>query len=373
MLRWLLVIFWIPLTLWIFSYGMYISFVYSVAILWALLPSAERKGWKAGLILGLAPLVIWNVGLVEYGIRTIDMHCRVMGYFSIDYKKKYKEPSFCSYSPDSFSKGASITEGPVLSTMEHIGVHGFNIMLATGGALVGLPEVAKETLSMSFADDPVDGGIVNQSRKIRQKQCLGGKKAKRTTTNRGNGDWMFRSSTIRKMVAKKIPKAKKVSAGKPKKFSKELVEFTVKGSHGANNNGYYGELLASDNLRVPLTLVVSDGYLHMEARESTETGAPEIDVLWTGTISYPPNAQFLFPIPTIYQLPFLQQITGQKEAFPLLLSEGIFCGMTLDGAMNVYTQEWHTVISIEDERLSKEGRLLSEQGWFEALVAGSIL
>jgi hypothetical protein len=53
----------------------------------------------------------------------------------------------------------------------------------------------------------------------------------------------------------------------------------------------------------------------------------------------------------------------------LILSEGIFCGMTMDGAMNVYTQEWHTTVSANDPRLSDTGKLESEQGWIETLLA----
>ena len=106
------------------------------------------------------------MGLVEYGLKTIDLHCRVNGYFG---KEK---PAFCAYQPEAYKTGLNHTDGPIFSTMEHLGVHGFNVMLATGGAVVGLPEVAWETLYMSFATDPVDGGIVNASK--RTNQCIGG-------------------------------------------------------------------------------------------------------------------------------------------------------------------------------------------------------
>ena len=125
--------------------------------------------------------------------------------------------------------------------------------------------------------------------------------------------------------------------------------------------------MRTDNLRVPLTLVVPDGTIHQEAY--TSSNGPVIDVMWKGTISYPPNAQFKFDIPTLYQLPFLQPYTGQSKPFPLLVSEGIFCGMTLDGAMNVYTQEWHTTVSVDDERLTETGQVQSEQGWIETVLS----
>ena len=41
--------------------------------------------------------------------------------------------------------------------------------------------------------------------------------------------------------------------------------------------------------------------------------------------------------------------------------------MLVDGSMNVYTQEWHTVISINDERLNKEGEKQAKKGWIESV------
>jgi hypothetical protein len=296
---------WFLLMLWMLTYEMYLSFIYSSAMLWVFLPanenSKQKKRWKAPLILLLSPIVIWNVGLVEYGLKTIDLHCRVLGYF--DDTGKIDQPAFCSVRPNAYSKGKRHTEGPLFSTIEQIGVHGFNVMLAAGGFVVGLPEVAWETLYMSIAEDPVESGIVNEPKKIRQKQCIGEKSAQKKSSSRGRGEWMLTSKTVRAMVAKNTNRAKKVSPGNPKRFSEKPLTFTTEGKHGNNDNGYYGEFLRMDNLRVPLTLVVSDGTLHQEAYANSE--GPVIDVMWKGTISYPPNALFKFDIPTIYQLPAL--------------------------------------------------------------------
>ena len=65
---------------------------------------------------------------------------------------------------------------------------------------------------------------------------------------------------------------------------------------------------------------------------------PIFDIQWKGTISYPANAQFEFALPTLWQLDILQPYTKMNGDFPLLLNEGIFCGIQLDGAMNPYTQ-----------------------------------
>ena len=364
LLRYTFCFLWAMFMVWMLVYGMYLSFLYSTALLWCFWPSLSKKGWRAWGILGLSPLVIWNIGLIEYGRTTIDLHCRVLGFTS------QKKESFCSYMPQAYEVGKRHNKGPLFTRREHIGVHGFNFLLASGGFLVGLPEVAWETFYMSFASDPTENGMVNQSKKNRVNQCKGGDKAQKEDVSRGNGNWMFSSSQIRTMVAKEIPKAKKAKKGSPKKLTSKLVEFVTQKEHGNNGNGYYGELMRTDNIRVPLTLVVPDGKLYMEAQKNDSDTV--IDVVWRGSITYPPNAQFLFPIPTIYSLPGLSSFTGMKSDFPLLLSEGIFCGMLVDGAMNAYTQEWHTVISIDDERLSVDGRKQSQKGWIE-LILGLVI
>ena len=61
--------FWFVFMLWMLTYEMYLSFIYSSAMLWVFLQNGDsnkKKGWKAPVILLLSP-IIRNVGLVEYG------------------------------------------------------------------------------------------------------------------------------------------------------------------------------------------------------------------------------------------------------------------------------------------------------------------
>ena len=46
----------------------------------------------------------------------------------------------------------------------------------------------------------------------------------------------------------------------------------------------------------------------------------------------------------------------------MLLSEGIFCGMQIDGAMNPYTQVWKTTVPVSDPRFSDTGKTESVHG-----------
>ena len=57
-----------------------------------------------------------------------------------------KTPAFCSYRPNAFEQGKEHTQGALFTTTEQIGVHGFNVILATGGLVAGLLQVAWEGL-----------------------------------------------------------------------------------------------------------------------------------------------------------------------------------------------------------------------------------
>ena len=119
--------------------------------------------------------------------------------------------------------------------------------------------------------------------------------------------------------------------------------------------------------KAPITLVVSDGALHIEAYQ--ESGQePYFDITWKGTISYPAHAQFTFNIPTIWEHPTLSPHTNITGPFPILISESIFCGMTIDGAMNPYTQLWKTRVPVSDSRFGAVEKGQSKHGWIESLL-----
>ena len=363
LLRWIFCFVWLIFSIWMFFYEMPISGAYALAMLWCFLPSERKLGTSAWLVLILSPAVIWNVGLIEYGRKTIDLHCRVIGYAG-------GTSSLCSsYGGESYAAGLAHTEGPLFSESEQIAVHGFNVILATGGFLVGLPEVAWETLYMSFAKDPSDIGMSNEPKRIRLKQCKGGSSSQKVDKSSGNGDFLLDSSAVRKVIAPLVSKAKKAEPGKPKKFSPKSLVFKAPKGHSSktNDNSYYGGLMEDTGFKAPITLVVPDGALHIEAyRESGEEAY--FDITWKGTISYPSHAQFTFSLPTIWQHPALTEYTKMTGPFPLLVSEGIFCGMTIDGAMNPYTQLWKTRVPVSDSRFGPTEKLESKHGWIESLL-----
>jgi hypothetical protein len=358
-LRWFLCLPWFLFTVWMFIYSMPLSGIYSLMLLWVLMPlERQETSWFTILF---APIFIWNVGFIEYGLKTIDLHCRVLGYSGTK-----SPPTFCSFRPESFQKGRNHTEGALFTKSEQMGVHGFNVLLATGGLMTGLKEVAWETAYMSFVADPSDKGMVNERKSVRLKQCDGGKSAQKKEISEGRGAFLLDSSTIRKLIAKNVRTGSKVKDGNPKTFRPQNVVFKASTTSVGNDNSYYGALMKRDNFKAPITLVVPDGKLHMEAlHNGTE---PIFDVQWKGTISYPPNALFVFPIPTIWQLSFLQSHTNMQSEFPLLLSEGIFCGMQIDGAMNPYTQVWKTKVPVSDPRFSDAGKKESVHGPIEFLL-----
>ena len=351
---------WAAFTLWMFVYSMPISALFSTLFLWHLQPFWPTRTRTMWLLLLLSPLVVWNVGLVEYGRKTIDLHCRVLGYANM------KPAGFCWVAPHAHNVGRTHTEGQLLSSREQIGVHGFNVLLATGGLLAGLPEVAWETLYMSFAPDPSPMGMDQQTKRQRLAQCKGGGNGTTThpeAVSTGSGSFLLDSSTIRKIVAPRVAAAKRVQPGKTRQFQSKKVNFK---GQGQTNNEYYGSLMRRDNLRAPITLVVPDGTLHLSA--TNEGSAPRFDIAWSGTISYPPKGQFMFTIPTVWSLPPIAKLTNMSRPFPVIVSEAMFCGMTMDGAMNPYVQRWEVSADVSDERFSATGKTQSAHGWIEHLL-----
>ena len=241
-LRWFLCIPWLLFSIWMFLYSMPLSGIYSLMLLWSLMPlEREKTAWMTILF---APVFIWNVGLMEYGLKTIDLHCRVLGYSGTK-----SPPEFCGYQPDAFATGRNHTEGPLFDRKEQMGVHGFNMILATGGLLSGLKEVAWETAYMSFVPDPSDKGMINEWKSIRLKQCDGGKSVQKKEISEGRGAFLLDSSTIRSLVATHVRAGLKVKEGTPKTFKPQKVSFKASTQSVGNDNAYYGALMQTDNFK----------------------------------------------------------------------------------------------------------------------------
>jgi len=358
-LKWSAVSCCLLFSLWMFTYSMPFSGLFGLAVLWVWLKTFRQRKRIGILLILIAPLYIWNVGLVEYGRKTLDLHCRVLGYAA-----KRHSTSCKRYARGAYERGRRHRSGPLFGPVERLGVHGFNVILATGGTLAGFPEVAWETLYMSFASEPTKTAMSSQPKRVRLRQCVGGASSQKHSKSVRSGDFMMDSSTIRKLVVPYVRKARRLKPGQRKKFAyRPLVVFRGKGS---KDNSFYGSLLRSDNFKAPITLVVPDGHISAEGY-GTDDG-PYLDVRWTGTISYPHNASFVFSLPTVWQLPGIGRLTGFRGPFPLMISESIFCGMTMDGAMNPYTQVWTTRVAADDPRLTRKGIKESQRGWMEYLL-----
>lgn len=90
--------------------------------------------------------------------------------------------------------------------------------------------------------------------------------------------------------------------------------------HGAGNNEAYWEAYQAGEARAALALEVGDSRLALGRRDDGD-----VDVVWKGTISYPgSDTAFLWDIPTLW---------GYRN---LRLSETVYCGMQVDGAMSPY-------------------------------------
>jgi len=91
-------LFWALFILWMLCYSMPFSALYAASFLCCLLYIGKVRWWIPTLILALSPFVIWNIGLVEYSRKTIDLHCRVAGYTGAG------KAVFCAYAPGATPK-----------------------------------------------------------------------------------------------------------------------------------------------------------------------------------------------------------------------------------------------------------------------------
>jgi hypothetical protein len=288
--------------------------------------------WTVGFL--AVPLL----GLPEYAATTCALHCRTLGFMG------GKRPAVCNV--DDFARGVQVAKsgGPLYSLRERLGVHGFNHVMALGGLLVGLPEVARETVWMSWTPDPFPDGATHATTTQRRRQCssTGPKDGVRLGTTRvWRSDFPMRSGRARRALAAAMPRlpsqaGRSVSAGS--------LHFI---GRGANNEAYLKTVL-EDSVRVGLALEVSDSLLRLKR---TDDGDAEAS--WTGTIHYPgTHTAFVLPVPTLF---------GPD----VMVSEAVFCGMQIDGAMNPYGLDVRWELEPEDDRLSKEGRMETERGWIE--------
>lgn len=307
---------WAVVIVWMFVYGMPLSGLVGLTGIWALWPSTGPASWlRRGLVFGVAalfPLSVGLVGLPEYAATTNELHCRTLGFMG------NHAPQDCD--PAAVARGVRIAKanGALFSARERLGVHGFNHLLALGGLLVFLPEVAGETAAMSWVANPLPPGATLAQRR---QQCL---------VDQGKGGFvgqpvavesalLMRSGKVRRAIAAKLPK---LGSAAGSKLDMGEIHFV----HGGNDNEAYSRAFLEDSLRVALALEVGDSRIVLHRRADGD-----VDGVWTGTIQYPgTNIAFVFPWPTIW---------GWRQ---VRVSETVFCGMQTEGAMNpfVLTYNW---------------------------------
>lgn len=321
---------WVAFTLWLLTWGMLLSAAWAAAFAWSTRPWAPPRRLRSALLLLGGLLWVGAVGLPEYAATANALHCRTLGFTG----QSPKAHTACD--PDDLAAGRAVAKngGPLFSPRERLAVHGFNVLMALGGYATGLPEVAHETLWLSLVRDPsaADGGTVALSARARRKQCLAssGKATALAPDVHWDSDFFLRSGVVRTAVAGALPRLGRKAGS----------TVQTRGLHWVKSGNYLWSL-TNDSARVALALEVADSKVELERRADGR-----VVVRWVGTIHYPPTDTNLIDVP----LPTLRGPTR------LRLSETIFCGMHIDGAMNPYRMVWETTIDEDDPRLASDNR-----------------
>lgn len=313
----------LPFVGWLFLYGMVLGGLHALLGVAALLPVPPR-GWIADalrvLVLLAGVLTVPLIGLPEYAATTNALHCRTLGFTGA------RAPADCA--PEDVAEGARVARegGPLFSARERLGVHGFNLLLAAGALPFGLPEVAWETAAMSWTPDtlPADATTAQRRARCRSATLPEGALAAREA----DSDFPMRSASVRRSIAAALPR---LGAQAGARVDAGAVHFV----HASSNNEGYAAALLQDSVRVALALEVDDSRLALERRADGR-----IDVTWSGSLSYPGvDVAFAVPLPTLL---------GPRT---LRVSEAVFCGMHIDGAMAPYTLDWRWTLDPDDPRL----------------------
>ncbi|MDP2311656.1 MAG: hypothetical protein Q8P41_02030 [Pseudomonadota bacterium] len=328
---------WVVFSAWLFVYAMPLSGLHALVGAWAVWPSRAGAPGRARPhrarrlaavgIVAAALLTVPLVGLPEYAATTNALHCRALGFTGAP------APADCDAAE--LARGATVAKegGPLFSTRERLGVHGFNLLLALGGGLVGLPEVAGETAALSFTADPLPPGAGTAVRRAQCRASYGDAASAHAVLGPPRtvrSDFPMRSARVRRAIADGAARLGSSSA------SLELGEIHF--VHGLDNVDAYTGALVTDSVRVALALEVADGRLALTRRPD---GA--VDVAWTGTIHYPgEDIAFVVPLPLPWGPPVLR------------VSETVFCGMHADGAMNPYRLTYAWTLAPDDPRLGPE-------------------
>jgi hypothetical protein len=329
-----------------FLYAMPWSALHGMLGAWALWPSAPggRAGLRAAaatVILGAGVFTVPLVGLPEYATTTNALHCRALGFTGA-------RPS-ADCEPEEVARGAAVARdgGSLYTARERLGVHGFNLLLAAGGWLVGLDEVAWETAALSVLPNPLPADATTEQRRA---QCRASYSAAATRaaslaeplTRRS--DFPMRSARVRSAVA---DGAARLGPEPGSELDLGELHFVS----GSTNVDAYSGALVGDSLRVALALEVGDSRLALRRRPDKA-----IEVTWTGTIHYPDaDIAFAVPLPLPWGPPVLR------------VSEAVFCGMHVDGAMNPYPLTYTWTLSPSDPRIGAD-RDRPERGPFEAAL-----
>ncbi|HNC99117.1 MAG TPA: hypothetical protein PKW90_23485, partial [Myxococcota bacterium] len=134
-----------------------------------------------------------------------------------------------------------------------------------------------------------------------------------------NRDLPMRSEKVRQHIASGLPKLR-VAPGSTLELGE--IHWSTGGNNGLDG---YAAAFERDSIRVALALEVPDS--HLSLLRLPDGG---VEATWEGTILYPGlDIGFNLVIPTLW---------GPAN---LRVSETIFCGMQMDGAMNPYLLRYH--------------------------------
>ncbi len=328
---------------WMLFYGMLFTLVAFTPLLWLTRPCARTRGHRVALAAVAAAAALLLAAPPEYAATTNSLHCRTIGFMGRRF------PTDCSPKDVQEGRQVALRGGPLFSATERLGVHLGSLLLVAGGHAFALGQVADEHLWLMTGDDAFegefDGGAQGAPAARRRRQCrasAGGAKATLARSRSEDDDFFLQSGAARAAVAAALARL-------PSRAGTRVWTRPVHWARG----GSYLHALMHDSIRTALALEVQDSRVLL-----TRLDGGLVELRWEGTIHYPGTDISLInvAVPTV---------VGWRR---LRLSEAVFCGMQIDGAMAPYGLTYRTQVAADDPRLSRSGRVRSAPGVFHGFI-----
>ena len=317
-------ILWCCFAFWQLLFGMNISgFICLMVLPWFLGPlNPKKRHWTSYLFVYIGVgLMLWTIGIGEYS--------KQLRYYSCKSKQAYgvpdnRYPRWCS--EFDLVKPQHRSNKRIFSYRERVAIRIHHVTHLLFLQALGFSENSRKGWGMYFVQSPIEGieyyNLGERRRLCTNKGHLGG------DTRISQNDFAMASPYMRHQIATHLPELEQIAAWENR--GKTLSFY--KGNHPIFN------LLAQESLHVGTTLKNETTLFAKQTRDQRS-----VKLSLQSSVFYNIETIGIIKIPN----PF------GYHSIPI--DNSMYCGLTMDGWLRPYYQEWWWQIPIQDPRIYDRG------------------